>query len=693
MRIARTAREMGIEPVGVFASNDADAFHARVMARSVDLGSGAPAETYLSIPRLLAAAAESGADAVHPGYGFLSENPAFARAVTDAGLLWIGPPAEAIEKMGDKLEARRRMREAGVPVVPGSDAVAGAEGSLAARAAELGFPLLVKAAAGGGGKGMARVDSAEELAAAIDQTARVAEAAFSDGRVYVEKYFDRPRHVEFQIFADRVGSVVHLFERECSVQRRHQKVIEETPSSALDSRLRESMGRAAVEAARAVGYVGAGTVEFLLDERRNFYFLEMNTRLQVEHPITEETLGVDLVRAQFDIAAGAPLPSAWRGGKLSPQGHAIELRLYAESPVDFLPRSGKILVWEEPGGPGVRVDSGVEAGSRVGIEFDPLLAKLGRSPRRTAQRRSSAPSEPSGNGSSSEVETNAPLLRSVLESSDFRSGRYSTALRSRAFRGRAFPSRRTPRGSPPPSSSRAPPVRPGSGSSRASGPLGRPRRLEGRRVKITSGARTAEVSAEGAHASIDGSELAFRAIRSDGAGDVEAVEYRGRLRRRSHRARRRSRFRVVRRPRVRVPARGGGRQKDRWGRRRTRARIAHARARPKGARRRRGDRHSRPGPPDPRSDEDGTFDPISARWARRADRVRRRGSGRRRRRARRSRIIRVDVADAERAGYPPRMESWEDLAIQRPRLPPRVTVSRSARATASRTRRPRFRRT
>ena len=427
VRIARTAREMGIEPVGVFASNDADAFHARVMARSVDLGSGAPAETYLSIPRLLAAAAESGADAVHPGYGFLSENPAFARAVTDAGLLWIGPPAEAIEKMGDKLEARRRMREAGVPVVPGSDAVAGAEGSLAARAAELGFPLLVKAAAGGGGKGMARVDSAEELAAAIDQTARVAEAAFSDGRVYVEKYFDRPRHVEFQIFADRVGSVVHLFERECSVQRRHQKVIEETPSSALDSRLRESMGRAAVEAARAVGYVGAGTVEFLLDERRNFYFLEMNTRLQVEHPITEETLGVDLVRAQFDIAAGAPLPSAWRGGKLSPQGHAIELRLYAESPVDFLPRSGKILVWEEPGGPGVRVDSGVEAGSRVGIEFDPLLAKLVVSaPDRPAaiERAVRALGEWIVLG----VETNAPLLRSVLESSDFRSGRYSTAL-------------------------------------------------------------------------------------------------------------------------------------------------------------------------------------------------------------------------------------------------------------------------
>jgi acetyl/propionyl-CoA carboxylase alpha subunit len=436
VRIARTAREMGIEPIGVFAAADAGAFHTTKMARSVDLGSGPTSETYLSIPRLLEAARHAGADAVHPGYGFLSENPAFARAVQGAGLLWIGPPAEAIEKMGDKLEARRRMRDAGVPVVPGSDIGGGAGAAVSdlyERGVALGFPLLVKASAGGGGKGMARVDSAAALAESIEQTSRVAEAAFADGRVYLEKLFERPRHVEFQVFGDRFGSVVHLFERECSVQRRHQKVLEETPSAALDPRLREAMGRAAVEAARAVEYVGAGTIEFLLDERKNFYFLEMNTRLQVEHPITEETLGIDLVRTQIEVAAGSPLPPAWRGGKLVPQGHAIELRLYAEDPREFLPRSGTIRVWEEPGGPGIRVDGGVEEGSRVGVEYDPLLAKLVVSAQDRAaaiERARRAVAEWIVLG----VETNAELLLDVLDSADFRSGRYSTDLIERLGR-------------------------------------------------------------------------------------------------------------------------------------------------------------------------------------------------------------------------------------------------------------------
>ncbi|MEO8431085.1 MAG: biotin carboxylase N-terminal domain-containing protein [Acidobacteriota bacterium] len=428
VRVARTAREMGIEPVGVHAADDADAFHLSRMARSVDLGAGGIAETYLSIPRLLEAAAVMGADAVHPGYGFLSENADFARAINGAGLLWIGPSPEAIDSMGDKLEARRRMREAGVPVVPGSDAGNGTD--LLERGRDLGFPLLVKASAGGGGKGMARVDRLEDLAGAIEQTERVAAAAFGDGNVYLERMFDRARHVEFQIFGDRSGSVVHLFERECSVQRRHQKVLEESPSAALDPRLREAMGRAAVEAARAVGYVGAGTVEFLLDERRNFYFLEMNTRLQVEHPITEEVLGLDLVRSQIEIAAGAPLPADWRGGKLVPQGHAIELRLYAEDPVEFLPRSGRIRVWEEPAGPGVRVDAGVGEGTRVGVEYDPLLAKLVVSgPDRGAaiDRARRALSEWVVLG----VETNAPLLARVLDSEEFRSGRYTTDLIAR----------------------------------------------------------------------------------------------------------------------------------------------------------------------------------------------------------------------------------------------------------------------
>ncbi|MDQ2969809.1 MAG: ATP-grasp domain-containing protein [Acidobacteriota bacterium] len=434
VRIARTAREMGIEPLGVVAGSEADAFHVRHMARCADLGAGGAAETYLSIPRLLEAAKGLEAEAVHPGYGFLSENAEFARAVNEAGLLWIGASPESIERMGDKLEARRRVREAGVPVVPGSDSGLPESGSgetdLLRRGSEIGFPLLVKAARGGGGKGMARVDRAEDLPAALEETRRVAQAAFADGSVYLEKLLDAPRHVEFQVFGDRQGSVVHLFERECSVQRRHQKVLEETPSEALDPRLRQAMGRAATEAARAVSYVGAGTVEFLLDERRDFYFLEMNTRLQVEHAITEETLGLDLVRAQIEIAAGASLPPPWRGGKLVPQGHAIELRLYAEDPVEFLPRSGRILIWEEPAGPGIRVDAGAGAGTVVGLDYDPLLAKLVISaPDRVSaiERSKRALAEWVVLG----VETNAPFLDAVLSSPEFRSGRYSTDLASR----------------------------------------------------------------------------------------------------------------------------------------------------------------------------------------------------------------------------------------------------------------------
>jgi acetyl/propionyl-CoA carboxylase alpha subunit len=424
VRIARTTREMGIEPVGVYSDADADAFHVSHLSRALSLGPGPPLATYLSIPRLLDAARRLGADAVHPGYGFLSENAAFARAVEEAGLLWIGPPPEAIEAMGDKLGARRRMRAAGVPVVPGSEEL---EGSGTEAADAVGYPLLVKASAGGGGKGMVRVDGAEDLPTALEETRRVARAAFGSDRVYLERLFSRPRHIEFQVFGDRHGNLVHLFERECSVQRRHQKIVEETPSAALDSRLRSAMGRAAVEAARAVGYVGAGTIEFLLDERGDFYFLEMNTRLQVEHPVTEETLGLDLVRAQIEIATGSALPSDWRAGKLVAQGHAIEMRLYAEDPVEFLPRSGTILAWEEPTGPGVRVDAGVGRGTTVGLDFDPLLAKLVISaPTRPAaiERARRALSEWVVLG----VETNLPLLDRVLASPEFASGRYATDL-------------------------------------------------------------------------------------------------------------------------------------------------------------------------------------------------------------------------------------------------------------------------
>ena len=430
VRVFRTAREMGIETVAVYAEDDASAVHSGRADRAVSLGAGPVSETYLSIPKILEAARASGADAVHPGYGFLSESPELARAVEERGLSWVGPPPSSIEEMADKLRARARMRAAGVPVVPGSDENARDDEALSSAAKEIGFPVLVKAAAGGGGKGMSRVEAASELPGALAEGRRIAAAAFGDDRVYLEKLLGRARHVEFQIFADRHGNTVHLFERECSVQRRHQKIVEETPSPALDAALRRAMGEAAVAAARSVEYVGAGTIEFLLDSERRFYFLEMNTRLQVEHPITEATLGLDLVRWQLEVAGGAALPVTWRSEGLAPRGHAIEMRLYAEDPVDFLPRSGSLEEWIEPAGPGVRVDSGFERGSVVGVEYDPLLAKLvvHAADRPAAiERALRALSEWVVLG----VETNRPLLEAALCSAEFRSGDYATDLVAR----------------------------------------------------------------------------------------------------------------------------------------------------------------------------------------------------------------------------------------------------------------------
>jgi acetyl/propionyl-CoA carboxylase alpha subunit len=426
VRVARTAREMGIETAGVYAETDAESLHTRSVDRAFSLGSGSPAQTYLSIERLLEAVRESGADAVHPGYGFLSENADFARAVVQAGVTWVGPPPDAIEAMGDKLRARAAMEKAGVPVVPGSPRESLSDDALLAEARRLGFPLLIKASAGGGGKGMSRVSRIEDLPAALAEGRRVSEAAFGDGTVYLERLLEKARHVEIQVFGDSSGDVVSLFERECSVQRRHQKILEETPSPALDDPARRAMGEAAAAAARAVGYVGAGTVEFLFEGGR-FYFLEMNTRLQVEHPITEETLGIDLVRAQLEVASGGRLPASWRDGFLRPRGHAIELRLYAEDPVEFLPRSGRILVYREPSGPGVRVDAGVEEGSVVGVDYDPLLAKLVVS----ASNRAAAIARARralGEWIVLGVETNARLLDAVLASENFVSGAYSTDL-------------------------------------------------------------------------------------------------------------------------------------------------------------------------------------------------------------------------------------------------------------------------
>ena len=381
VRVLRSCREMGIGTVAVCSEVDRHAQHAEMADVAVTVGAAEPGESYLRIDRIIEAAQATDADAIHPGYGFLAENADFARACAAAGLVFIGPSAEVIEKMGEKTAARRIMTEAGVPVVPGALLPpADDEGNLPAAevekaAAEVGYPLMVKAAFGGGGKGMRRVSAPEQIVTACQGAAREAAGAFGNGTVYLEKFIDRPRHVEFQIFGDRHGNYVHLFERECSIQRRHQKIIEETPSPALTPELRAEMGQAAVAAARAVGYVGAGTVEFLLGGDGNFYFLEMNTRLQVEHPVTELVTGVDLVRTQIQVAEGRPLP--WSQDDLTSQGHAIECRLYAEDPQNgFMPSLGEILLLHEPSGPGVRIDSGVRQGDEVSMYYDPMIAKL-----------------------------------------------------------------------------------------------------------------------------------------------------------------------------------------------------------------------------------------------------------------------------------------------------------------------------
>ncbi len=375
-RVSRTAHDMGIETVAVYADGDHDAPFVREADQAVSLSGVTSGETYLDPEKVLAAAAYSGADAVHPGYGFLSENASFARAVEDAGLSWIGPRPEAIETMGDKLSAKKRMEDANVPTLPSVEIGQGTD--LLAAAREIGYPLLVKASAGGGGKGMRVVSSETELEEAAQAARREAGASFGDDTIFLERWLKKARHVEIQLLGDLHGNLVHCFERECSIQRRHQKVIEEAPSPAVSDAVRRRMGEAAVAAGRAIGYSSAGTVEFLLEgsgDDANFWFLEVNTRLQVEHPVTEEITGLDLVREQIRIAEGAVL--AFAQEDLSITGHAIEARLYAEDPDnDFLPATGKLLVWEPSRRASARFDSGIESGSEVGIEFDPMLAKV-----------------------------------------------------------------------------------------------------------------------------------------------------------------------------------------------------------------------------------------------------------------------------------------------------------------------------
>ncbi len=374
LRIVRACHEEGLEAVAVYSTADRSSPHVRAADHAVAIGPATPSQSYLDIDRLVEAARSSGADAVHPGYGFLAERAPFAEAVERAGLAWVGPPPQAIRAMGDKTEARRRMQAAGVPIVPGSSAPFDELGPALGLAREVGYPVMVKASAGGGGKGMRVVRTPEELPGALESAASEALKAFGDASVYLEKYIERPRHVEIQILADDTRTI-HLGERECSIQRRHQKLVEEAPSPAVDSELREWMGAAAVAAAEAVAYRGAGTCEFLLAPDRSFYFLEMNTRIQVEHPVTELVYGVDLVREQLRIAAGEPMRV--HAGWLSPRGWALECRITSEDPANgFLPSTGRIEYLRVPGGPGVRWDGGVDVGDEVTLHYDSMLAKL-----------------------------------------------------------------------------------------------------------------------------------------------------------------------------------------------------------------------------------------------------------------------------------------------------------------------------
>ncbi|WP_271105721.1 acetyl/propionyl/methylcrotonyl-CoA carboxylase subunit alpha [Pseudomonas tohonis] len=375
-RVMRTAKALGLTTVAVHSEIDRHARHVREADMAVNLGGAKPSESYLLAERIIAAAQASGAQAIHPGYGFLSENAAFARAIEAAGLVFLGPPASAIDAMGSKSAAKALMEEAGVPLVPGYHGEAQDLETFRTAAERIGYPVLLKAAAGGGGKGMKVVEREAELGEALASAQREAQSAFGDARMLVEKYVLKPRHVEIQVFADRHGHCLYLNERDCSIQRRHQKVVEEAPAPGLSPELRRAMGEAAVRAAQAIGYVGAGTVEFLLDERGDFFFMEMNTRLQVEHPVTEAITGLDLVAWQIRVARGEALPITQEQVPLN--GHAIEVRLYAEDPKqDFLPASGRLALYREPAaGPGRRVDSGVAEGDEVSPFYDPMLAKL-----------------------------------------------------------------------------------------------------------------------------------------------------------------------------------------------------------------------------------------------------------------------------------------------------------------------------
>ncbi|GAY08778.1 acetyl/propionyl/methylcrotonyl-CoA carboxylase subunit alpha [Pseudonocardia sp. N23] len=428
LRVIRTLRRLGIRSVAVYSDADAGSPHVAAADLAVRLGPAAAAESYLSVERVIEAARTAGAEAIHPGYGFLSENTAFAAACEDAGIVFVGPPASAIEAMGDKIRAKQTVAKAGVPVVPGSDGSGLSDDDLALAVEQIGYPVLLKPSAGGGGKGMVEVHRAEDLAEAIVGARRVAKGAFGDDTLLVERLVTTPRHIEIQVMADAHGTVVHLGERECSLQRRHQKIVEEAPSALLTSEQRERMGAAAVEAARSVGYTGAGTVEFIVggDRPDEFFFMEMNTRLQVEHPVTELVTGLDLVELQLRVAAGEHLPLTQDDVVLT--GHAIEVRVYAEDPAaGFLPTGGRVLAFREPTGDGVRVDAGIEAGGVVGSDYDPMLAKViahGADRDEAIRRLDTALANTTLLG----LGTNIGFLRALLADDDVRAARLDTGL-------------------------------------------------------------------------------------------------------------------------------------------------------------------------------------------------------------------------------------------------------------------------
>jgi acetyl-CoA carboxylase biotin carboxylase subunit len=431
VRVIRGCRELGISTVAVYSEVDRLALHVRMADEAYCIGPPPSKESYLRQDKLIEVAKLSGAEAIHPGYGFLAENPEFAQKVADAGLVFVGPPPEAMRLMGDKTAARKRMIEAKVPVVPGTEQALKDEAVAAEMAEKLGYPVLLKAAAGGGGKGMRMVRQAKELSSAFRGAKSEAESAFGDGRIYMEKYLEAPRHIEFQILADKHGKVVHLGERECSIQRRHQKVIEEAPSCLLDESLRERMGEAAVKAATACGYQNAGTIEFMVNKDRNFYFLEMNTRLQVEHPVTEMVTGIDLVKEQIRIAAGKPLAIEQKDFHFN--GHAIECRISAEDPSNnFLPSTGKISYLSPPDGPGIREDGGLFTGGEVSVYYDPLISKLiawGRTRTEAIQRMKRALTEYDIRG----VETTIPFCLMVMQNRKFISGVFDTQFIEKEF--------------------------------------------------------------------------------------------------------------------------------------------------------------------------------------------------------------------------------------------------------------------